>query len=97
MAIGVFATLKVKEGQEQAFEAVFTELAKAVRANEPGNTLYQLVRSRTEKGAYHVMEIYKDDAALAAHRGADHFKAAGPKLAPCMAGAPQVQVFDTVG
>lgn len=97
MPIGVFATLSVKEGQESEFETVFTDLARSVRANEPGNSLYQLVRSRTQKGTYHVMEIYESDAALNEHRGTAHMKAAGARLAPCLAGAPQVQVFDLVG
>src|SRR3546814_20137285 len=37
-AIGVIATLRVQPGKEEAFEAVFAELAAAVRANETGNS-----------------------------------------------------------
>lgn len=97
MAIGVFATLKIKAGEEAAFEAAFTELAAAVRAHEPGNRLYQLVKSRTEPQTYHVMELYESEAALAAHREAAHFKAAGPKLGAVLAGLPKVDLYDAIG
>ncbi|MBP9232075.1 MAG: antibiotic biosynthesis monooxygenase, partial [Phenylobacterium sp.] len=40
--IGVIAVLKVAEGKNAEFEAIFTDLAKQVRANEPGNIAYQL-------------------------------------------------------
>jgi len=96
MTIGVFATIKAREGQEAALEAGFKELAAAVRANEPGNSLYMLVRSRKEKGTYHVMEVYESEEALNAHRGSAHMKAIGPKLGPVVAGPPAVEIFDAV-
>ena len=46
--IGVVATLKVQDGKQGEFEAVFSDLAKQVRANEPGNIVYQLTKSRTD-------------------------------------------------
>ena len=42
--IAMLATLKVKEGHEADFEAAAKKLAEAVRANEPGNQLYQLCK-----------------------------------------------------
>ena len=44
--IGVVATLTVAEGKNAEFEAIFADLAAAVRANEPGNLFYTLTRSR---------------------------------------------------
>lgn len=96
MTVGVLATLRVREGQEQAFEAAFAELAAAVRRNEPDNSLYTLFRSRTEPRTYHVMEIYASDQALAAHGKSEHFRAIGAKLGPALAGAPDIQTFDSV-
>ncbi|MGC8535486.1 MAG: putative quinol monooxygenase [Rhizomicrobium sp.] len=96
MAIAVVATLKVASGKEQEFEGVFRELSAQVRANEPGNKLYQLCRSKADPSVYSVMEIYADDAALAAHGASEHFKAAGPKLGPCLGGRPEIQYFETV-
>lgn len=94
--IGVIATLKIQEGKAAEFEAVFRDLAKQVRANEPGNVAYQLTRSRTDPNTYKVLELYKDQEALTHHGGTDYFKAAGPKLGPCLGGAPAIEYLDAV-
>ena len=96
MAIGVIATLKVQEGKGSEFEAVFRDLAAQVRANEPGNKLYNVFKSRKDANTYIVMEIYEDQAALEAHGKSDHFRAAGPKIGPTMAGRPEIQYLDSI-
>ena len=96
MAIGVIATIKVQDGKQGDFEAVFKDLAAQVRANEPGNRLYQLCKSRSDATTYIVMEIYEDDAALKAHGQTAHYKAAGPRLGPVVAGPPDVKFYETV-
>jgi len=96
MTIGVIATLQVQDGKGAELEAVFGELAPQVRANEPGNKLYVLHKSREDANTYVVMEIYDDQAAIEAHRSSDHFKAAGPKLGACLAGRPDVKFLDAV-
>ncbi len=96
MSIGIIATLKAQDGKETEFESVFGELAPAVRANEPGNKLYSVFRSRTEKGTYIVMEIYENEDAVQAHRKSDHFRAAGPKIGSTLAGPPDVAYFDSI-
>jgi quinol monooxygenase YgiN len=96
MSIGVIATLKVQDGKAAEFEAVFRGLAGEVRANEPGNKLYQVFKSRKEANTYIVMEIYQDQAALETHGKSDHFKAAGPKLGPTMAGRPDILYLDAI-
>ena len=96
MAIGVIATLKVQDGKQADFEAVFADLAAKVRANEPGNKLYQLCKSKADPTTYIVMELYENEDALKTHGQTEYFKAAGPKMAPCMAGRPDVQYYETV-
>ena len=96
MAIGVVATIKIKEGTNEAFEAVAKELMAAVHANEPGNKAYQFCKSRTEPTTYVVLEIYADQAALEAHGKSDHFRTIGPKMGPSMAGRADVQYFDAI-
>ena len=95
-AIGVVATLTVAEGKNADFEAAFSELAEAVRANEPGNEFYAVFQCKDNPQQYKVLERYTDQAALEAHGASDHFKASGPKLAPCMAGAPDIEYLDGV-
>jgi len=94
--IGIVATLKIQDGKNAEFEAAFKEAMAAVRANEPGNLFYELVKSRTDPTAYKVLEGYTDEAAIAAHRESAHFKALGPKLGPCLAGRPEVELLDGV-
>ena len=72
--IAVLARLNVAAGKESDFEAVMLGLAEQVRANEPGNKLYTLVK---DAEGYAVMELYDDEEALAAHSASEHFKAAG--------------------
>jgi quinol monooxygenase YgiN len=96
MTIGVIATLKVQDGKGAELESVFQGLAAEVRANEAGNQLYRLCKSRADANTYVVMEMYVDDAAIEAHRASDHFRAAGPKLGACLAGRPEIQFLDAV-
>jgi len=96
MAVGVLATIKIKEGANDAFEAVAKEMMAAVRANEPGNKVYQFCKSKSDPTTYVVMEIYADQAALETHGKSDHFRTIGPKMGPSMAGRPDVQYFDAV-
>jgi quinol monooxygenase YgiN len=94
--IGLIATIRIQEGKAAEFERIFLDLTTKVRANEPGNLTYQLTRSRTEPSTYKVLEIYRDEAALEAHRGSDHFKAAGPILGAVLAGRPELEFLDGV-
>ena len=92
--IALLARLNVADGKEKEFESVMLELAAAVRANEPGNQLYTLVK---DDEGYAVMELYDDDAALTAHGQSDHFRAAGGKFRGLMAGPPNLQRFEVIG
>ena len=97
MSIGVIAVLKIQADKTAEFEAFFGELAKQVRANEPGNLAYQLTKSRTEPDTYKVLELYADQDALTHHGGTDYFKAAGPKFAAVLGGRPEIEYLDGVG
>jgi quinol monooxygenase YgiN len=97
MTIGIIATIKVQDGKNAEFEGVFTALAAQVRANEPGNLAYQLTKSRTDPNTYKVLELYVDQEAVTLHGGTDYFKAAGPKMGPCLAGRPEIEYLDGVG
>jgi len=96
MAIGIIATLKTQDGKGAELETEFAGLAALVRANETGNRLYQLCKSRADANTYVVMEIYDDQAAIEAHVKSEHYRAAGPKLGACLAGRPDIQYLDTV-
>jgi quinol monooxygenase YgiN len=94
--IGIVATLRVQAEKAAEFEAIFAELSQKVRANEPGNLLYQLTKSRAEPNTYKVLELYKDQEAVTLHGQSEYYRAAGPKMGPCMAGRPEIELLDAV-
>jgi quinol monooxygenase YgiN len=94
--IGIVATLKVQDGKGAEFEGIFRELSEKVRANEPGNLLYQLTKSRADPNTYKVLELYADQDALTKHGGTEYFRAIGARMGPCMAGRPEIEYLDAV-
>lgn len=93
MTLGIVATLKVKPGKEAEFEAVFLELQTHVKKSEPGALQYELFKSKTPS-TYIVMEQYKTEADLAAHRTTPHMAAAGPKLGAVLDGRPGIEMLE---
>jgi quinol monooxygenase YgiN len=93
--LAVIAKLNVAEGKEADFEKHMLGLAEQVRANEPGNDMYTLCKDAD--GNYIVLELYKDEEALAAHGASEHFKAAGAGFRGLMAGAPEITRLTVVG
>jgi quinol monooxygenase YgiN len=93
--IAVIARLNVAAGKGPELEKAMLALASQVRANEPGNELYTLCKDA--EGNYLVLELYRDEAALAAHGQSEHFKASGRSFKGLMAGAPQIQRLQVVG
>lgn len=89
MTLSVVAKIKVKDGQQVAFEAVATKLAAAVNANEPGCLLYTLNRG-DDPVTYVFLERYKDEDAVKAHRASDHFRSLGREMGAFMDGPPDV-------
>jgi len=96
MTIGIIATLKIKPGKETEFEGVFRDLQGQVAAHEPGCLLYEVFKSRSQPSTYVVMEKYKSQADLDAHRGTPHMAAAGPKLGATLDGRPAIELLDKV-
>lgn len=94
MTIGIVATLKVKPGSESEFEAVFRALQAAVKKDEPGALQYEVFKSKAHASTYIVMEQYKSEADLAAHRTTPHMAAAGPKLGAVLDGRPTIEILE---
>lgn len=65
---------KVKAGKNDAFEKVFLEVQKGVKAHEPGNIDYDFYRDSKDPQLYVIVERYKDAAATAAHGQSEHAK-----------------------
>ena len=96
MATGVVATLKIQDGKEAEFEAIFRDLMADVRAREPGNQIYRVFRSRKDASTFVVLEIYESDEGLKAHGKSDHFRAASPKIGAVLSGPPDIHFMDAI-
>ncbi len=93
--IGIVATIAVKQGSEKDFEAVANELVAAVNADEPGCEFYGLHRT-DDPQVYVMLERYKDEAAIEAHRASAHYKEIGARMGAHMTGRPDVQILTGV-
>jgi quinol monooxygenase YgiN len=96
MPVGVIAKLRIKPGVTAKFEEAFVKFQQAVRSQEPGNTYFGLHRSREDACAYTVLEQYRDEAALTAHRSMPYYLAIPATFGEFMAGPPDIQVLDAV-
>lgn len=96
MGIGLVVRLKVHPGKGREFEEAFAVQAAGVRANEPGNKLYRLVRSREDPDVYVVMELYDAEADLEVHRNAPHMVENRGRIGPLVAERLGFEIFDAV-
>lgn len=95
--IGMIVELLITPGNTEAFERAFSIQAAAVHANEPGNRLYELLKSRTlPDNSYTLIEIYEDEPALAAHRASSHMAVNRPLTSQFLAAQPIIHVFEVV-
>ena len=95
--LGVIATITVKEGSEAEFEATFRKMIAGVKANEPGNRMYDLWKPQDGSRDYRVVEVYDSPEALEAHGRSDHYREGGRALRELVAAPPKVERFTPLG
>lgn len=94
-AVVAVATLTPQPGKTDELVQALSTLVEQVHANEEGCLLYAL--HRHPDGERLVMvEKYTGPDAVKAHRGSDHFKAAGAALAGLLAAPPEVVALEPV-
>ena len=89
-------TWMAKPGREAEVTAVFSKLTEESR-KEPGCSIFQVHRHRTEPRRYFIYELYKDDAALEAHRTTPHFLQYAKKDLPKIADRVEGQLYTPLG
>ncbi len=89
MTLSQVAKIKVKDGHQAEFEAVARRLVAATNANEPGCLTYTLNKG-DDPLIYVMLERYKDEEAINAHRASEHFRTIGRELGAHLAGPPEV-------
>jgi len=71
--IKITAILTARPGKAEALKALLDGMVPHCRA-EPGNLRWDIWRDRSQAGRYVLDELYKDDAAVAAHRETPHYQ-----------------------
>src|SRR4051794_5164241 len=74
-ALTGIAKIPAAKGKGDALTALLTEQAAAVRAAEPGCTVYRPHRSTRDPDVFVFYEVYADETAFDAHRNAPHLAA----------------------
>ncbi len=90
----VLAELKVREGKIEEAKTAFRELAKTVKAGEPGTLVYNFHQRKDDPRTFLVYERYQDEGAFQQHMGnlAKHAAA----FASVLEGAPNATFLDEV-
>ncbi len=70
----ILATLNVKPEHKSAFVASLTENARGA-VTEPGCLRFDVLQDAADPNCMHIYEVYRDQAALAAHQQTPHFQA----------------------
>jgi len=87
----MFVKIRVKDGQEKAFEAAFTNVVANTR-KEPGCLTYDLTKLAGEKPVYVVYERWKNLEALTSHAKAPYIVKLLNQLPQFAEGGPELQV-----
>ena len=91
--IGQTIRLKVIEGKEAELEALVSQLARDVAANEPGS-IYDVRRVRGEPQTYFYFVSFPDQAAYDRYLSADYHRQMSPKELALLDGDPIFEDLD---
>ena len=96
--IAVTSEFRSKPGEEREVERITLALAERALKDEPGCGGYTVTvtRSRHDPRLYSTFERYVDDAALAEHSRAPHFREAFEQLMEHLEAPPRIAIFDSL-
>jgi quinol monooxygenase YgiN len=89
----IYARLPIKEGVRDEVVALVEGLIEGSRS-EDGNISYQLFQSTEDPNILAFFEQWKDEEAMAVHRGSEHFTSTMPKLQEYLAAPSSIEVFE---
>ncbi|KHK90296.1 putative quinol monooxygenase [Novosphingobium malaysiense] len=94
MAIGGFVRLIPKAGKEDELMERLLDVAEDVR-KEPGNLVTYVLRDKENRRDVLMFELFADQAAIVAHREAEHSIKKGPAIHAILETPMQVQWLET--
>jgi quinol monooxygenase YgiN len=95
MPIAAFVTMIAKPGAEEELLARLTDVIADVRT-EPGNLLAVLARDPADPSRIYEFAIYRDQAAIEAHRAARHSLEKGPLVRELFAEPMDPRMLETI-
>jgi quinol monooxygenase YgiN len=69
----LMVNVKVKAGRRDEFLAVIHDDAESTTTKEEGNFQFSVIQDNDDPDRFFFLEVYRDEAALEAHRGMPHF------------------------
>lgn len=69
----IFVTVKIKPELRQRFLEVIEDDATASVRDEPGCLRFEVLQDASDPETYYFFEVYRDEAAIQAHRETPHF------------------------
>ena len=91
----LWVKVRVKPAERERFLKAIETDALGSERDEPGCLRFNVLRDQQDPDAYYFYEVYRDAAALEAHRGTPHFAVFSGAL-DALDGAPQVIRCDPV-
>ena len=82
-------TVQIKPEHASEFMAAACTNAERSAHDEPGCLRFDVIRDRDDAHRVYFYEVYRDDAALAAHRETAHFKAYFAAVQSWLAAPPE--------
>jgi autoinducer 2-degrading protein len=93
--LAMWVRVRVKpEGRERFLKAIEVD-AEGSERDEPGCSRFNVLQDEQDQNVYYFYEVYRDEAALEAHRAAPHY-AVWRAAADTLDGAPQATRCRTV-
>jgi quinol monooxygenase YgiN len=71
--LAIWVKARVKPEQRQRFLKAIEQDALGSERDEPGCLRFNVLRDEKDDNVYYFFEVYKDQAALDAHRAAPHY------------------------
>lgn len=88
----IHAGMQLQPGKDEAFLKEILPLVEASRA-ESGNVSYDLYKHAEKDNAYTMVEVWKDQQAVASHNSSAHFTAFTGKAGEFLAAPLDVKVY----
>ena len=72
--LAMWVKVRIKPALRQRFLAAIEVDALGSERDEPGCLRFNVLHDRQDENVYYFYEVYKDEAALEAHRAAPHYE-----------------------